>query len=194
MTSSHAGGGPSRPAFGAARLAEDTRERFLRDVGTRVPVERMVELFLFAPIRQGGVETGVAVLAVRREVPAPPDDAPPTEPPAVEAADAPVDALTAPVADEAAAPGVPTRATTPRERHAVLVARYRLTVKGPERGKWLVEVRDEADAPLVTVEEVVRGVQRRVGDASEPVRFDAAAIAGLLATPGVRPPFGGTQG
>ena len=44
-------------------------------------------------------------------------------------------------------------------------------LKGPDRGKWEHAVVAEADAPLVTVEMVVRGVQRRSGDADEPERM-----------------------
>jgi hypothetical protein len=59
----------------------------------------------------------------------------------------------------------------------VYTARYRLTVKGPDRGRWQVDVRAEADAPLLTVDAVVRGVQRRAGDASPPARLDPAECA-----------------
>ena len=54
----------SRPSFGVARFAEETRERFVREIVARVPLARLVELHLFAPMRQGGMESGVEVLAV----------------------------------------------------------------------------------------------------------------------------------
>src|SRR5687767_3800338 len=41
----------------------ETQQRFLRAIAERVPMEHVVELHLFPPIRQGGVETGVAVVA-----------------------------------------------------------------------------------------------------------------------------------
>ena len=41
----------------------ETQQRFLRAIAERVPTEQVVELHLFPPIRQGGVETGVAVVA-----------------------------------------------------------------------------------------------------------------------------------
>ena len=41
----------------------ETQQRFLRSIAERVPLEHVVELHLFPPIRQGGVETGVAVVA-----------------------------------------------------------------------------------------------------------------------------------
>jgi hypothetical protein len=67
------------------------------------------------------------------------------------------------------------------ERHTVFTARYRLTIKGPERGRWDADVVEEADAPLVTVDAVVRGVQRRAGDAAEADRLDAEAVSRILA-------------
>ncbi len=65
-------------------------------------------------------------------------------------------------------------------RHTVYTARYRLVVKGPDRGRWEFECVAEADAPLITVETVVRGVQRRSGDLDDPVRYDAASLAHVL--------------
>ena len=65
-------------------------------------------------------------------------------------------------------------------RPVVYTARYRLTLKGPDRGKWEASVVAEADAPLVTVDAVVRGVQRRSGDVDEAIRMEgseARAIA-----------------
>lgn len=83
------------------------------------------------------------------------------------------DALVPASTDAASRPAVPTR-------HTIYTARYRLVVKGPERGRWEAEVREEADAPLLTVDEVVRGVQRRAGDAGDPMRLDAAAVTALV--------------
>jgi hypothetical protein len=135
-----------------ARLAAESREggvreRFVREVLTHVPLARVAELHLFAPMRQGGVEGGVAVIAAVSA-----ED--PTDPP----------------------------------RHTVYTARYRLTVRGPDRGRWQVDVRAEADAPLVTVDAVVRGVQRRAGDASPPVRLDADAVERLVGAIGAMMP------
>lgn len=69
------------------------------------------------------------------------------------------------------------------KRHEVYTARYRLVLKGPERGKWEEDLVVEADAPLVTVETVVRGVQRRAGEATETVRYGAAQVARALRLP-----------
>jgi hypothetical protein len=115
-------------------LLDPTRERFLRAVVTKVDLEHIAEVHLFPPIRQGGVESGVAVIAVD------PDG------------DAPV------VVVEGA-------------RHVIYTARYRLVLKGPDRGKWESSVVAEADAPIITLEAVVRGVQRRAGDVDEPTRL-----------------------
>src|SRR6187455_3021600 len=41
----------------------ETQQRFLRAIAERVPMGQVVELHLFPPIRQGGVETGMAVVA-----------------------------------------------------------------------------------------------------------------------------------
>jgi hypothetical protein len=68
-------------------------------------------------------------------------------------------------------------------RHTVYTARYRYVIKGPERGKWESNIKDEADAPLITVETVVRGVQRRAGEESEIVRYSGAQIARALRIP-----------
>jgi hypothetical protein len=161
VTGPAAAGGPSLGARLAAASRDDAvRERFLRAVLAEVPLGRVAEVHVFAPMRQGGVETGVAVVAARLEV--------------AEGAEAPE----GPVGD------APTR-------HTVYTARYRLVVKGPDRGRWQVDVRAEADAPLLTVDAVVRGVQRRAGDASAAARLDAAECAraaGLEPVPSGAPP------
>jgi hypothetical protein len=68
-------------------------------------------------------------------------------------------------------------------RYVVCTARYRHTLKGPDRGKWEVTVTEEADAPLVTVDAVVRGVQRRSGDVDEIVRLSGDELRAALAAP-----------
>lgn len=74
----------------------------------------------------------------------------------------------------------PPTPVAPIIRHTVYTARYRLVQKGPERGKWEADVVAEAEAPLITVETVVRGVQRRAGEESDTTRFTAAQIARAL--------------
>jgi hypothetical protein len=122
-------------------------ERFLTAIVDRLALERITELHLFEPMRQGGVETGIAVVAY----------------------------------DEAAPP-LEGDVDDPR-RHSVFTARYRAVLKGPERGKWETELVNEAEAPLVTVETVVRGVQRRSGDEFPPVCLDATQLAAALRRP-----------
>jgi hypothetical protein len=126
-------------------MLTETGERFLKAILERVPVERIAELHLFPAIRQGQLETGVAVVAAE-------------PPPAMELA------LVAP-------------------RLEVHTARYRLTRKGPERGKWEFEVKTQADAPLEAVETVVRGVQERAGEAIEPLRLTGREILALMSEP-----------
>jgi hypothetical protein len=65
----------------------------------------------------------------------------------------------------------------------VYTARYRLTLKGPDRGKWEMSVKEEADAPLLTVDAVVRGVSRRSGDADETVRLTGDEFRAVLPEP-----------
>lgn len=251
----------------------ETQQRFLRAIAERVPVDQVVELHLFPPIRQGGVETGVAVVAEDPRPPLPNVDptAPEgvTEPIAAEpaAAGAVTDVVVTEPGDElprdgdqnsAAAAGDSATSTTfadaeveiahasevrdvpaddaaadadddravaqapeespyaddesaeddsdaradegetspagaaesngrgrpaPLSRYTIHTARYRLTLKGVDRGKWEVDVVAEADAPLEAVDAVVRGVQRRAGEGAEPDRLNAEAFRGALEAP-----------
>jgi len=136
-----------------AEILSETQERFLREVAARVPLDRVVEVHLFPSVRQGAIESGVAVVAAVLAAPAPAADAEQAEP-AIAAEQ---------LGDEGALWG----------RHTVFMARYRLHIKGRERGTWEVTVREEADAPLLTVAAVVRGVQRRSGE-----NVDAELIGG----------------
>lgn len=137
------------------RFLEPTRERFLMAIAAALPPERFIELHFFSPIRQGGIESGVAVIAAHPEVVAPPilADGPPVD-----------------EDGEAEEEEGPDEDAVPR-RYTVYAAKYKLALKGPERGKWECSVVAEADAPLVTVETVVRGVLRRSGDDDEPERM-----------------------
>lgn len=44
-------------------LTADARERFLLEIVARIPAERLAEIHFFPPLRQGQIETGVAVVA-----------------------------------------------------------------------------------------------------------------------------------
>ena len=48
----------------------ETTERFLRDIAERIGIDAVDEVRLFPPLRQSGVETGVAVVAA---IPLPPE-------------------------------------------------------------------------------------------------------------------------
>ena len=218
----------------------ETQERFLRAVAARLPLDRVAEVHLFPSIRQGGVETGVAVIAVEAEgeagAPASaeassgaapsdaagegtaPDgltDAVAVEgaedgsaaPPIAEAASA--ETATADGIEPAGAEGAGASAagappqhqhstdaadrpyrsaahpsdSPPAPRHTIFSARYRLTLKGPDRGRWEAEVVAEADAPLATADLVVRGVRKRTGEAAEAERVSPAALRQLAAQP-----------
>ena len=115
----------------AGRMSE-TGERFLRAIAERIAPEGVVEVHMFPPIRQGPMESAVAIVAVAEGVAG---------------------------ASAADSEGIDTRAGEPR--HAIYTARYRLTRKGPDRGAWAVDVVAEADAPLGALPAVVSGVQRR---------------------------------
>ena len=119
-------------------ILTETRERFLRAIAVQVAPERIAEIHFFQPIKQGGVESGVAVVV------------------------------------ENAAPETP--------RMVIYAASYRLTLKGLDRGKWEVNIVAEADAPLVAVDAVVRGVQRRSGDVDDAARMDGEDVRAMLET------------
>lgn len=205
---------PAVPDRADAPVSEIT-ERFLRVVIAHVPLARIEELHLFSPLRQSGVETGIAVIAARvpivvEQPPMAPElllddevvavdaveadavDADVVDADAVDADAVDADAVDADVAEEPAAEAplaeaplaeAPAAPAMPRIRHTVYTARYRLVQKGPERGKWEADVVAEAEAPLITVDLVVRGVQRRAGEESEIVRYTAAQLARALRVP-----------
>lgn len=148
--------GTPRTPYAQSVTTGDHRERFLREIGARVPADRVTAIHLFPAIRQGGVETGAAVVAVapflEREV-APNGDVD----------EHPPDVM-APMTD----------------KHTVYTATYRLVLKGADRGKWESAVNAEAEAPLHMVDTVVQGVQRRLGDDGEPERIEGSELAGAL--------------
>ena len=122
------------------QIVTETRERFIVAIAEQVPADRIAEIHFFNPIKQGGLESGVAVVALTSE-------------------------------------------TT---KHTVFTAHYRHTLKGLDRGKWQVTVVEEADAPLLTIETVVRGVQRRAGDLEDPQRMEGDAVREILAAAAAR--------
>lgn len=134
---------------------DEVRERFIAAIAEKIPPENIVEAHLFQPLKQGGTESGVAVVAVAEPKPL------------------------AGQTDERSE-------SAEKDRLAVYTARYRLTQKGPDRGKWEFALNAEADAPLVTVDRVVQGVQRRSGDSEDPQRLSGDEFrAALPANPAI---------
>jgi hypothetical protein len=133
-------------------LAADARERFLLEIKAVVPAERIAEAHFFPPMRQGPIETGVAVIAAMPDASTPQPETP--------------------YADEK---------PVSEQRHVIYSARYRWTRKGPERGKWECEIVAEADAPLLTAEKVVEGVRHRTGEAFECEKLEGDAVRALIA-------------
>jgi hypothetical protein len=75
-----------------------------------------------------------------------------------------------------------TTADASGDRYAVLTARYRLDVKGLDRGAWGFDVWREADAPLDALAEVVHGVTRRSADYGVATHLNGDAFRELLST------------
>lgn len=139
-------------------MTDQTRLRFLAAIARQIPPERVEEIHLFPAIRQGGMESGVAVIAIVRDV-----------------------EVLEPEGELIAAPAV----VAAPSRFTVYSAGYRLTLKGLDRGKWEISVTEEADAPLVTVDAVVRGVQRRSGESDEILRLSGDDFRASIAAPTV---------
>jgi hypothetical protein len=227
----------------------ETQQRFLRAIAERVPSAHVVEVHLFPPMRQGGMETGVAVVAEDPRRPAPnvmepvqngaelasdvvqADGALEVEPVDETLADAslseadvveeaaaeswvgelvealaevsedatPGDDEDATLADDSDSPyreetavevepvdqadGAGEVAATLAPRYTIHTARYRLTLKGVDRGKWDFDVVAEADASLEALDKVVRGVLRRSGEGAEPDRLTAETFREALEAP-----------
>ena len=149
---------------------DETRERFLAAIADKLPAERIIEAHLFQAIRQSGFESGVGVVAV--------DEQPNIRGEA--AAENPIRAEGA--AENTVVGAAENAAIGAAENHrlAVYTAKYRLTLKGAERGKWEFAVQVDADASLVTIDKVVRGVQRRSGDTDDPERLSGDEFRALL--------------
>ena len=145
-------------------LPQPNRERFLAAIAERVSPDRVQALFLFAPVRQGPLEAGVAVLAIDREPPR-------------------VEEIQTPDEDVPGSPATryPLPATPEDTRPLVLTARYTHTQKGPDRGKWELEILEQADAPMLTIEKVIQGVHQRLDETVEPERLGADDLRAALA-------------
>jgi len=157
-------------------MMNETRERFLRGILERVSPERIVEIHFFPPIRQGQLESGVAVVALESTPHAVGEHA--VAAPVAEPVDAPVATPVATPVDEPVAPVMAVAS-----RLEVCTAMYRWTRKGPERGKWEFDFKTEGDASLPIVGTVVRGVEQRSGDELGALRMDADELRALMDTP-----------
>jgi hypothetical protein len=140
---------------------DSTRDRFLAAVAARVNAATIAEVHLFQPIKQGGLESGVAVVAVNESLAHPMNND----------------------QSDSQSESAENRGSPDENRLVVYTAQYRLTLKGPERGKWEFSIQADADAPLLAVDAVVRGVQRRVADAVEPVRLSGEDVRAALPPP-----------
>ena len=175
-------------------MMEETQERFLRAIAERIAPERVVEVHLFSAIRQGPSESRVAVIAAEPEVTvdlAPPDATHSDASADGVAPDVPDDSYIetdAPIASTDERPAMPEPKAVPADdspasrRLTIYRAQYRLVLKGADRGTWDVNVTAEADAPIETVDEVVRGVRRRAGEDAEPERLTGSAFRAVLAS------------
>jgi hypothetical protein len=123
----------------------ETQQRFLKAIAERVTGDNVTEIRLYPTVRVGPVESGVAIVASKEPMP-------------VAAAEEQVSAEGDLIVDEIRI--VPVRP----DRLSILTAHFRHTVKGPDRGKWEFTMVHDADAPIETVESVVRGVARRSGE------------------------------
>lgn len=142
----------------------ETQHRFLKEIAERVAPGRVAELRLYPTVRVGQMESGVAIVAVEA------------------ATEAVVDPSAAPEFAEPAGAEAPVLVSS-HARLSILTAHFRLVVKGPDRGKWEFAMVHDADAPIETVESVVRGVARRAGEDGEPELLDAETFQRVIAEP-----------
>ncbi len=157
-------------------INDETRQRFLTAISERVLAAggTIDEAHVFQSMKQGIMETGVAVVASSIPLHIGAD---------LSSSEAKEGAAenSSPRAERAAenvSPGAPEH-----DRKLVYTARYRLTLKGPDRGKWEFSIHPEADAPLLTVDKVVRGVQQRSGDSMEPTKLTGEEIRIMIPEP-----------
>ncbi len=120
----------------------EAQQRFLKEIADRVG--RITELRLYPTVRVGPIESGVAIVAT---------------------ADGGRETGETMATGETVAEDP---ANTRTDRLSILTAHFRHTVKGADRGKWEFSMVHDADAPIETVESVVRGVARRAGEDGEP--------------------------
>jgi hypothetical protein len=161
----------------------ETQQRFLKAIAERVNGGNVAEVRLYPTVRVGPIESGVAIIAT-------------TEPAVVVTADVGVETadggrVTGESAPEGSESVAPVEAATEggsetdarHDRLSILTAHFRHTVKGPDRGKWEFNMVHDADAPIETVESVVRGVARRAGEDGEPELLSGTDFQRALTEP-----------
>jgi hypothetical protein len=142
----------------------ETQQRFLKSIADRVNGGNVAEVRLYPTVRVGPIESGVAIIATKEPMPV------------------------ALAVEEISADGnlqedeIRITSTQP-DRLSILTARFRHTVKGPDRGKWEFNMVHDADAPIETVESVVRGVARRAGEDGEPELLSGTDFQRALTEP-----------
>lgn len=142
----------------------ETQQRFLKAIAERVNGGNVAELRLYPTVRVGPIESGVAIIAT-------------TEP-------MPVALAMETMSADGNLEGDEVRITsTQPDRLSILTAHFRHTVKGPDRGKWEFNMVHDADAPIETVERVVRGVARRAGEDGEPELLSGTDFQRALTEP-----------
>jgi hypothetical protein len=142
----------------------ETQQRFLKAIAERVTGDNVTEIRLYPTVRVGPVESGVAIVATKEPMP-------------MAVADEQVSAEEEVTVDEMRI------ASARPDRLSILTAHFRHTVKGPDRGKWEFTMVHDADAPIETVESVVRGVARRSGEDGEPELLSATDFQKALTEP-----------
>ena len=142
----------------------ETQQRFLKAIAERVNGDNIAEVRLYPTVRVGPIESGVAIIASREPMP--------------------IEVAVEEVTPDGDLNGEETRVSSDqRDRLSILTAHFRHTVKGPDRGKWEFSMVHDADAPIETVENVVRGVARRAGEDGEPELLSGTDFQRALSEP-----------
>ena len=142
----------------------ETQQRFLKAIAERVNGGNVAEVRLYPTVRVGPIESGVAIVATKEAMP--------------------VEVATETITAGGDLEAVDVHVTTSQpDRLSILTAHFRHTVKGPDRGKWEFNMVHDADAPIETVESVVRGVARRAGEDGEPELLSGSDFQRALTEP-----------
>jgi hypothetical protein len=161
----------------------EAQQRFLKEIADRTTGGRVAELRLYPTVRVGPIESGVAIVAMDQPVDVTTrDNGLSFE--SVTSHESPVTSHELPVTGiETAATSHESRVTSHDSRLSIHTAHFRHTVKGPDRGKWEFSMVHDADAPIETVESVVRGVARRAGEDGEPELLSAEDFRDAITRP-----------